>query len=194
MRERRNSGLSLLELLVVLSLVGMVTTVLFQGYGYMLGTYQRIQVRQAHESERALVNGWLRTSLESLLAFTDPSRRFQGSSDVLLGVSFQPLLAQAGLPTAISWELVPDNDSLTLVYTEQGQSGPLTIDVWSGVENAAFSYLGANGEWRSGWSGDAEDQLPRAVRLTVEGTVDSFVVTAVIHTRQQQFVSPAHLL
>jgi general secretion pathway protein J len=189
--RRRYRGLSLLELLVVLSLVSMVTTILFQGYGYMLANYQRIQARQAYESERALANAWLRGSLEALLAYTDQAQRFGGNEAFLSGATFTPLLGRAGIPADIAWELRSNDAGAELLYREIQTGRVFPVVSWDAGTEAAFSYLGSDGSWRGQWAKNGEEQLPIAIRLSVthDDAPHTQRITAVLQTRRRQYIT-----
>jgi general secretion pathway protein J len=186
---RLSRGLSLLELLVVLSLVSMVTTILFQGYGYMLLNYQRIQMRQAHESERALTNAWFRSSLEATLAFEDSTERFEGGPGLIAATSFAPLLGEPGLPLQLSWELERDQRGTRLLYRDASSPDSLLISEWDASITAEFRYLDIEGEWRSEWRDTGAEQLPVAIQLAFSEAVRP-AVTAVMQTRRKRFVAP----
>ncbi|MEM6484051.1 MAG: prepilin-type N-terminal cleavage/methylation domain-containing protein [Pseudomonadota bacterium] len=191
--RHRARGLSLLELLVVLSLVSLVTTILFQGYGFMLGSYKRIQARQAHESERALINAWFRNSLEAALAFTDPVERFEGGTDFIAATSFGSLLGASGLPTKLTWELRRDETGTRLLYRDSSVREALLVYRWEIGAAPEFRYLSRSGDWQSAWPGSGTEQLPVAVRLELPET-ENPPVTAVMQTRGRQFVSPAEAM
>ena len=50
MFSRRSSGFTLIEVLVVLTIISLISVLLFQGYGYLLGSYQRLKSRQQVEA------------------------------------------------------------------------------------------------------------------------------------------------
>ena len=46
-QQRHQSGMTLLELLVVMTLLAIVTSLLMQGFSTALSTYERVQRRQS---------------------------------------------------------------------------------------------------------------------------------------------------
>ena len=188
-----NRGLTLLEMLVVLTLVSMLTTVLFQGYGYMLLTYQRIQLRQTVEFKRALANTWFRGSMENLVAYDKVSQRFSAIATTITGATFSPLLAQAGIPTPIRWELRNSNDGLQLHYFEGDpeREQTLLITTWAPGTSAEFRFRSAEGKWQEQCIAGEDGQIPSAIQLQT-GVTEGLAtppVTAVIQTRLHQYIS-----
>lgn len=195
MIKRASGGLTLLEMLVVLTLISMVTTLLFQGYGYMLGAYQRLQNRQVVEFERALVEGWWRNSLESLVPYFDDELRFSGQDSQLHGATFSPVRGVPGVAAEFSWELRATSRSTELYYL-QPPFEALRITRWGEGEQVSFRFLDEDGNWLSRWVRGEGRQLPESVQLVIQPTdgEPSFTVTAVVPIRKSQEIPTSDVL
>lgn len=185
-------GISLLEVLVVLTLIAMISSVLFQGYAYMLGSYERIRERQMVELNESLVTGWWRSTLESVVPFYDDERAFSGTSESMQGASFSALGGRSGAAKAFGWSLQTSGGYQNLVYHEP-PGIPLTVERWPANEPARFEYLNESGEWQLEWRVGEDRQIPEAIRLIRPavaeargGSADS--ITAVISIRKSQYI------
>jgi len=180
----------------VLTLLSMISTVLFQGYGYMMGNYQRLRDRQMSEFREALVSGWLRSSLESLVPFYENDLRFSGSPRAMRGASFAALWGYPGVASEINWSFESDASELRLVYSEPPHE-PVVVERWSAGEQARFEYLSESGDWLPEWRTGVERQIPEAIRAVVSERTGSEVVTsvtAVIPIRKSQHIPSSVIL
>ena len=195
MNRRAARGMTLLEMLVVLTLTGMVTALLFQGYGYLLGGYQRLQNRQSVEFERALVEGWWRNSLESLVPYFEGELRFSGEDYQLHGATFSPVRGVPGLATEFSWELRASSADTELYYLQPPFEAQ-RITRWDEGEQVTFRFLDENGNWLSNWVRGEGRQLPESVQLIIKpANGDAFrTVTAMVPIRKSQEIPSSDLL
>lgn len=195
MSRRFSTGLTLLEVLVVLTLTGMISAVMFQGYGYLLGSYQRMQNRQSLAFERSLVEAWWRDSLENLVPYFDDELRFSGADYRMRGGSYMPLRGAPGTVAEILWEL-QEEATATVLYYQQPPARALVIARWQAGERVRFQFLDETGEWLPRWVPGESLQLPEAVQLSVESASGELLstVTAVVATRKTQEVPSSDLL
>ena len=193
----RQRGISLLEVLVVLTMIGMISSVMFQGYAYMMGGYQRLRDRQAVELRQALVANWWRSSVEAAVPYYENRLAFAGSPIAMRGASFAPLWGPAGVPTEFVWAIDSSSAGLRLLYQEPPRE-PVVVKAWPGGGVAEFQYLSETGEWKTEWRDDRDRQIPEAVRLLVDGgggpdgTIE--VMTAIIPIRKSQYIPSTVLL
>lgn len=169
MRARKSQqGLSLLEMMVVLVIVSLVSTLIIQGFGYTLGLYQRVvQIQQSHNTE-TLTYHWLRSSLSSLAAPKEDIHTFKGNQLELEGYSFQALQARSGIKTKIGWKLQSQGTMLKLFYSERENS--FKVYQWEDVQGG-FEYRDANGSWQTHWPVNEGNpkKLPEMIRLKLLG-------------------------
>ena len=187
--KRAQRGLTLLEVLVVLTLISLISGILFQGYGYMMGNYQRIRERQATELRTSLVTHWWRSSISTLVAYYEDDLRFTGDQSGLRGASFMPLITAPGRAREIRWFLEYERGTASLFY-EQPPARPIAVEIWKDVEGAYFEYLNDADEWTENWGTEGVRQLPRAVRIVLRGVPASQMatLTARVHTRRNQHI------
>lgn len=145
--SRRDSGFTLMEMLVTLMLVSLATMLMFQ----MLGSYriarERVQAQAGGIDRRALFQGWFRDSVHGLYAA--PDLRFVGDARGFAAVTLNPLYAPAGSPSQVAWTLREDDEGRTLVaYAEDGR------ERWAvPVEgrDARLAYLDEDGKETDAW-------------------------------------------
>ena len=75
----KQSGMTLLELLVVMVILAMVSGLLVQGMGTALVTYERVQHQQQQSMAPTLAYSWLRYSLQGAQAELDEPRQFSAA-------------------------------------------------------------------------------------------------------------------
>lgn len=142
-------GLTLLELLVTMAILGLVTALLFQGLNSALVTYQRVQSRQWIEMPVYLSNKWLQSSLAGVQVDSNEERQFLGSSQTIKAVSHTPLVGDSGETQPIEWRLSKDsNNKLVLSYSQIGLEWPIMR--WPEGSEGEFSYY-FKGEASTRW-------------------------------------------
>lgn len=189
MNNRRQSGLTLLEMLVVISLTAMLSTLLFQGYGYMLGRYDYVKNRQSLAQRALLAHTWFRETAESMVPYTDGASRFSGDRREFAGTSYASLFGPVGVPTPVRWVIEDANGTAALWYSEGGQA-PMRIWRWPPGSSARFRFRDrVTGEWSDEWSVGQPEQLPSDIQLVISpGDVSGETVTASVATRTRQEV------
>ncbi|MDE7529573.1 PulJ/GspJ family protein [Aeromonas salmonicida] len=142
-------GLTLLELLVTMAILGLVTALLFQGLNSALVTYQRVQSRQWTEMPVYLSSKWLQSSLAGVQVDSNENRQFLGSSRSIEAVSHAPLVGDSGEAQPIEWRLSKDNNNkLVLYYSQVGLEWPVMR--WPSGSEGKFSYY-FKGEVSTRW-------------------------------------------
>lgn len=158
-------GFTLMETLVMLMLVSMAATLMFQ----MLAGYQAAQRRVAGQAElldrSALVHAWFVDTARGL--HPGPTAPLKGAPEAFSGQTLNPLLATPGAPTRFAWALEADGGETRLVYSEGGKiqwSLPLRD-----AEEARFAYAAPDGRMHDQWPPALGQQqaLPAAVALMI---------------------------
>ena len=166
----RMRGLTLIEMLVVFVLLGLVSTLLFQGTGFFAARYETVQRLHREGTVTGLQQHWFISTVQSLVPYGLEARRFRGNASSFQGITLQPLAAEPGMPVGAQW-LIDDRDGLqTVVYKEE--RGPYAGGVeWtvltSDEPGLRFQYADAQGRWRNRWPVDDAPThwLPRVIRL-----------------------------
>lgn len=166
-RHAASAGFTLMETLVMLVLVSMAATMMFQ----MLNSYRIAQQRvaaQAGQLDRTtLFEAWLVDGVRGLRA--EPGQPFAGSRSGFEGVTLNPLFGSGGAPSGIKWELRPTSGGGEIAYAEAGQ------DRWSmplrDFEGARFVYFDREGKQHDQWppAKGLQESLPAGVGF-VRGT------------------------
>jgi general secretion pathway protein J len=184
----RVRGLTLVEMMVALAILGMMATVALGGLRLGVRTWETVGQRVETESRAQIVRSFLRRTLSQTTAVLEagtnnrPRPLFDGDGESLSLVA--PLADHLGLGGLQRLELrVEDMRSddggrlvLTRVpYDPQGSEGvsadePERHVLLDGLEAARFDYLRDPGDGTREWSGSWADEpkLPLAVRLSVE--------------------------
>lgn len=167
---RRASGFTLMETLVMLVMVSLAVTLMFQ----MLGNYRIAKERVAGQAgaidRRGLVQAWFVSSMQGLVA--DIDRGVQGDGSQVAGLTLSPLVGSAGAPTEVTWSLADESGAQSIVYAESGQER-WRLPLRPGMEPARFVYLDGLGEVHDQWppAQGIQDTLPAAVGLALSDGV-----------------------
>lgn len=142
-----SAGFTLMETLVMLMLVSMAATMMFQ----MLDSYriaqQRIAAQAGEQDRSSLFEAWLVDGVRGLRA--DPGHPFAGSRLGFEGVTLNPLFGSGGAPSPVKWQLRATADGGEIAYAEAGE------DRWTmplrEFEGSHFVYFdgegGQHGQW-----------------------------------------------
>jgi len=184
---------TLIEMLVVLVIVGLMATLIVQGFGYSMGLYQRVIKTQRSAYNEVLVYNWLRSSLSTQVAARPKDRGLEGDSADLSTYTYQPLLAPQGIKTRIRWQLINDGADVVLNYAEGDQG--FSAYRWP-ESTAQFEYLDDKNQWINHWPPESTEMpaLPHAVRLQVASGKESINYVIVNKTRVRPIVTMDELL
>ncbi|KAF1686624.1 hypothetical protein B1992_06860 [Pseudoxanthomonas broegbernensis] len=166
MTSRRASGLTLLEMLVVLIIAGMALAIGFQSLGQWRRADAAINGLTAQTRQASLTRGWLESSVRALMPIQEEA--FSGDATGFSGVTLQPLLDTQGGATPVAWKAVPSGGGVHLEIEEGGRSLALPLER---VARAEFSYLDKEGAFHPQWPPalGLHDHLPAAVVLRLAG-------------------------
>lgn len=173
MTRGNQTGLSLLEVLVVFVLISMISAVLIQGFGYGLALYDRVENRGQRIVVDVLSAKWFRMVNRALVPSTSPGQSLIGDVDGFNSVTMNPLLGSAGTPSKISWQIRND----VLHYVEDGRE----LEILPLPADAGIQYLTPAGVWIDSWPQDRVDYLlPAAVRIRSDS---GFQMTSSVRSR-----------
>lgn len=164
-----SSGLTLLEMLVVLIITSLVAALLMQAFASMLSMRGRLLTHVEYQDRAARSSRWFRQSVHGLVAeLPDHQQRvFSGTPEGFRGTSVAGPDLTAGTTQLIEWRLETEEAIRQLVYRGEFDHRFVVLEV--GTDNIAFYYLDDEGNWHSHWPPqrlrEVSAQLPRAVRL-----------------------------
>jgi len=184
-------GFTLLELLVALTLLGLILALIFGGLQFGTRAWETTEVNIEDQAEVRLVQAFLRRYMADarpVLESTQVARRdvvFTGSRDALSFVALMPQhLGPPGL-YKLQLEFVRDNDGGRLVFT-RSLYGEESTDVslneeedeqvlLNGIAKVEFSYFGTSlpaqpPQWIDRW--EKARNLPSLVGLRIEFAED----------------------
>ena len=174
----RAIGLTLIEMLVVFVLLGLISTLLFQGTGFFANRFETVQRLHREGSVTGLQQHWFISTVQAMVPYGREVRRFRGNATVFEGLTLQPLAAEPGMPAGARWYIDERDGMQTVVYREErgpyagGVEWPVYITAEPGLR---FQYADGQGQWRVRWPVDdaPNDWLPRAIRLATpsDGTL-----------------------
>lgn len=182
---RRSRGFTLLEVLIALSIVGLLVTIAFGGLRVAMAAWRQGEDRaEVHQHVRAVAytlsralgaaypyRGTRGTSPEVVVLFDGAEKRLEFVSQA------PPLPLQAPVAfTAVSIAL-EDGDETGLVVRERAlpnrdpfSEGTVVLRDPS-VTSLAFKFLSEEGEWLDTWSGQDAKTVPRAIQLRLGVTL-----------------------
>lgn len=165
-------GFTLLEILVVLVLASLVTTLLMQGLSHVANLRLRFLSQLELQQNGELRSIWFHR-LCSAITPDQPTGHyfFSGNTKELHGLTLAPLLGEAGVPTPLRLYLEEKDGRIHLFYKER-DGAALEIGNWSAADGG-FSYLDSGRQWQRQWPpdhmGDNSPQLPLAIMLRLTG-------------------------
>ena len=157
-------GFTLLETLVVLVIVGLSSTLIYQTSGFFFQIYSRIGSHIGEDSRAELAHNWLQESIMHLSPnYRKPSGGFNGTPSILQFESLSGLESLAGVPVEQHWEIVSTGIGSKLVYLSSiGNEWVVKEDEQIQYE---FRYQDTSGAWLMEWSEKNSDGLPRMIML-----------------------------
>jgi len=166
--------MTLLELLVVMTILALVTSLLMQGFGTALSTYERVQRRQSEGMPLELGYRWFSETLSGTQAELDAPRHFRGDAQRLGGVTHQPLQGSNGQVSFFSWQLSETEEGELKLSYSQPNGIDWEIARWPVGSRGRFIYRAPNGAAAEQWplpSGTAtqagDGSIPGAIALEI---------------------------
>jgi general secretion pathway protein J len=169
-RRPTQGGFTLIEVLVVLVIASMVTTILFSALSQMFRIQTRLAAHAQRTTDAALREGWFRLVMEGLY----PDVRlgpdaFKADGRALNGLTLFPLNAPAGAPAPFSMHIdYRLNDDKTVLTYQSGEQ-TMTLASWTG-RGGRFWFEDAQGNRYEQWPPPSGmwPELPSVVLLQVQ--------------------------
>lgn len=163
----RGRGFTLLEMLVVLVITGMVTSLLMGGLLQVMRLQAHFESEAFNTQLGAMHRDWFRQTVNGLIPdHPHGLHLFRGEARQLQGLTLSPLDLPEGTMAPFAWSLAFDRsrDETSLRY---GLSdAPATIISWTG-NSGSFEYIDTEGNSHDTWPPFLGQwpQLPSAIRL-----------------------------
>jgi len=177
----RFHGFTILEMLVVLIIVGFITSILFQALGQIYKLQSRFGVQLAESQQGAMYTDWFRQVIQGLQTdFPNGNEKFQGSEAELTGVTTSPMSVDYGAPTKISLGLEYDNREEATVLYYSANEQKMKLSSWPGRKGTRFIFVDAKGEQHDTWPPPFGlwPQLPNMVMLQFQKDAEPQYVVA----------------
>jgi prepilin-type N-terminal cleavage/methylation domain-containing protein len=187
------SGLTLVELLVVLALLGLLGGLVSAGLGAASGSWRRVVQYNSENEERLAVATCVEQLLSQIIphkidSWTTGTVRFQGSFDRVQFLA--PLPRRFGAEDIVLTTIrLPGDGTLRIAWQldRQTRSGEKSFapqpaeDLLAGFSDASFAYFGAIDKGASRWSDSWQEQasLPEMIRLRFRwhgGDIEELIV------------------
>lgn len=169
-RALKERGFTLIEVIVVIVLFSLITTLSIQGIGYVLGQRARMAQFQQEITATTLRHQWFVDVIEGLaIPPENKDYKFIGKERELRGFSLAPLIKPESPGVFIAWSISLEEGRNTLNYYQFSGAGDngaqlAEIGVLKGVDGEAyFRYLDEDGVFHREW--------PPATRLMKAGKV-----------------------
>jgi len=181
---KQYAGLTLVEMLVVLIIVGLVSTLLVQGLGNALSLYSRVQANQKQTYAQSMIHLWWRDSVSAAAPNRLNEQRFSGTPFKLDIETHGALLSGNGVITRIVWE-VSESYPYSMLYRQGGQEeDERLILALESKQRPRFEYMSKSFEWHKNWPIDGKNDLPEAVRINLGS---SYLHAAIRNHKDQIF-------
>lgn len=160
----RCAGLTLLEMLVVLVITALLSTLVVQGLGYFLARYEGVNRLQQKMLTEGVPEAWFASTVAGLVALPSGPRTLRGDGDGFEGTTMSPLAGEPGLSQQFSWSIARDDGAARVDYSE-GRA--LRWALWTSMQALTFEYADQEGRWHDSWplEGPAAANLPSMIRL-----------------------------
>ncbi len=163
----KKRGFTLLEMLVVLILVGFISTLLLQGFSYVLHLRSRFLVQLYDLQQGTLQEHWFRSTTAAIVTdYKGGESMFQGKERELSGLTLSALDTTLGVPTPFAWQMDYSDGMMVLRY-QNSQGEKWDVARWLGDEGH-FRYMARDGKWHNQWPpqfGTSPPQIPRLILL-----------------------------
>ncbi len=161
-RNRLNRGFTLLEALVVLVITSLISVVLVQGLGLLLGARTGVQTKLVEVDEALLEQSLFLEPLRGIVPdYPDRPHIFAGEAKRLHGMTTRPLQGRTGTPVPFTLTISHDRPSNSSMLTYQEYNTPaLLLGTWEG-ETGAFAYRDLTGAWLEAWPPENDPRAPQ---------------------------------
>jgi general secretion pathway protein J len=178
----RQAGFTLLEMLVVMLIVSLISTILFQALDQVYKLQSRFGLQLAQSQQGTMYTDWFRQVVQGLQTdYSDSQDIFQGGETEFTGVTTSPLSAAYGTPATVTLSLEYDGHAgmTRLLYVADQQK--TTLSSWAGRKDQRFTYIDAAGESHDSWPPPLGiwPQLPNMILLQTQEGSEPKLIAAV---------------
>ncbi|MBN7820440.1 type II secretion system protein J [Bowmanella yangjiangensis] len=162
LRSVNQGGFTLIEMLVVLVILAMTTTLLAQGLATTWRNFEKMDAKILVQSSADLPVVWFQQSIRGAVLYHPYIANAKGLKNSFEFVSSALPDDSAHIPQGMSWQIVADNNYWYLQWLNQNNP-QLAVEIQRFDQSAHFEYL-VEDSWQSEFLPDTA-VLPRAVRI-----------------------------
>lgn len=163
------AGISLLEVLVVMVIASLASTIVFQGFSQITIIDRQFSAQNDFMRDQAMTRSWWRSSIESIQPDRiDGNSKFKGTPKKLSALSTSALGNLYGTPQSIHWTLdfFPERGTINLI-SHIGMTASI-VQSWPG-NNGEFFYYDYDGQRYTNWPPESgmPPQIPAMVEMRI---------------------------
>lgn len=170
--KKNNLGFTILEMLVVLVIVSMISTILFQAMDQILKLQHRFGIAIAQSQQGAMRIDWIRQLVQGLQAdYSDGQYRFAGTKNKISGLTSNFPSDQYGPIQSFVLQIINEKDSSALVLYEKESRPPIQLANWQ-EKKGEFIFVDKKGKTWETWPPETMEpspQLPNKIYLHLKG-------------------------
>lgn len=154
--SRNQSGFTLIEILVVLVIVGMISSVVVTGLAQVFSLRERLGPLVDQSDRTALIGSWYRKHVKGIIPdVRDGKYVFKGGPRQFTGLSNMTIGADAGVPTPFNMVIFESGGGKFALQIHNVESNSdITLLTWrsdqDGSADAGFQYFDGT-EWSPVW-------------------------------------------
>lgn len=164
MRNASNSGFTLIEMLVVLVIVSLTTTLLMTGLSTTWRNFERLGVRDLTVSAGQLGSAWFRQSFQGAVMYHPFKSDFKGDENRIQMISFNAPFDLKQAPQQLAWIIRRSSNDWQLVLIDMHNNTDYLIKQFQ--NQPRFEYLSASG-WTTSFT-VKRNAIPKAIRILVD--------------------------
>jgi general secretion pathway protein J len=165
-QRRSISGFTLIEMLVVMVILALTTSLLTQGLSTTWRNFERLSARDIINSSAQLPLSWFEQSLAAALLYHPAKILVRGEAKSFEFVSFASPDDEKHIPQRLIWRIEAKNEkdqNLKWSLTFQSETSPQLVTVASFLVAPSFEYWDGN-SWLAEFL-PTDGRLPQAVRI-----------------------------
>jgi general secretion pathway protein J len=167
LRISRNSGFTLIEMLVVLVILGLTTSLMTQGLSTTWNNFSRLGARDLINSHAQLPISWFEQSLVGAVLYHPYDVQVSGDANSFKYITFNAPSDAKHIPQPITWSIVNTNLKWQLAFTTNSSELPIIIRDFSSPPKFEYWF---EQQWQAKFSPE-DARLPLAVRIVHEDKI-----------------------
>lgn len=164
---QKQAGFSLIEMLVVLVILALTTSLMTQGLSTTWNNFARLGARDLLNSSAQLPLSWFSQSLAGAVLYHPDAASVIGSANRFEYITFMAPDDAKHIPQKIVWQLVPTDGGWQLAFSSESHPEVTYIKAFTSLPS--FEYW-VDQKWQAEFKPDA-GRLPAAVRIIEQSNV-----------------------